>query len=286
MRGSISRFVCFLTAFVCAALGAGADMVVNGSFESPHPGGPYQYVAGGSTAISGWQTILSGVERFDPGIYGAGSAQDGQFCLDLNTDFGVGGGIQQTFATNAGQSYILSFHGGTWFDRGRNGTANIEVFIDGNGYPFTVVNLMPTIVWTPLTLTFQAMTSSTTIAFRNFDGPNETFSLLDNVSLEAIPMPPTDDDGDGVVNDIDQCPGSDANATIVIDGCDTGVPNTLSPSGCKISDSIAECAANARNHGQFVSCVSYVTNRLKKAGTITGKQKGAIESCAAQSNIP
>jgi hypothetical protein len=29
-----------------------------------------------------------------------------------------------------------------------------------------------------------------------------------------------------------------------------------------------------------------VTNDLKKAGTITGQQKGAIQSCAAQADIP
>jgi hypothetical protein len=40
------------------------------------------------------------------------------------------------------------------------------------------------------------------------------------------------------------------------------------------------------NHGQFVSCVSHMTNDLKKAGTITGQQKGAIQSCAAQADIP
>jgi Concanavalin A-like lectin/glucanases superfamily len=74
--------------------------------------------------------------------------------------------------------------------------------------------------------------------------------------------------------------------TVVIDGCNTGVPNTSLPSGSTISDLIAACAEGARNHGQFVSCVAHVTNELKKAGTITGRQKGSIQSCAAQANIP
>ena len=75
-------------------------------------------------------------------------------------------------------------------------------------------------------------------------------------------------------------------STVVIDGCDSGVPNTMFPSGFTISDLIAVCAEGASNHGQFVSCVSHVTNDLKKAGTITGQQKGAIQSCAAQAHIP
>lgn len=44
----------------------------------------------------------------------------------------------------------------------------------------------------------------------------------------------------------------------------------------------ATCAAQAKNHGQFVSCVAKATTALQKANTITGKEKGSIQSCAAQ----
>jgi len=129
-----------------------------------------------------------------------------------------------------------------------------------------------------------ATSSSTTLTFQSFDFPNTTFTLIDNVSVE--PLSPPDTDGDGVPDPDDDCPVSNVDSTVVIDGCDTAVPNTISPDGCTISDQIAACAAGASNHGQFVSCVSHVTNELKKAGTITGQEKGAIESCAAQANIP
>jgi hypothetical protein len=96
-----------------------------------------------------------------------------------------------------------------------------------------------------------------------------------------------DSDNDGIPDDEDTtCPDSDLSATVVIDGCDSEVPNTVFPSGCTISDLIAACAEGASNHGQFVSCVSQVTNDLKKAGTITGQQKDAIQSCAEQADIP
>jgi len=75
-------------------------------------------------------------------------------------------------------------------------------------------------------------------------------------------------------------------ATVVIDGCNSGVTDTVLTSGRTISDLIAECATGARNHGQFVSCVAHVTNELKQTGTISGQQKGAIQSCAAQAHIP
>lgn len=77
--------------------------------------------------------------------------------------------------------------------------------------------------------------------------------------------------------------------TIQIDGCDTGVLDVLfsDESGVySISDLIAACAAEASNHGDFVSCVAHLTNSLKEAGILTGKEKGAIQSCAAQADIP
>jgi hypothetical protein len=73
---------------------------------------------------------------------------------------------------------------------------------------------------------------------------------------------------------------------IVIDGCDSGVPNKLIPAGGLMSCAIDACAAAAGNHGQFVSCVAALTNAWKAAGLITGAQKGAIQSCAAGANIP
>ena len=94
-----------------------------------------------------------------------------------------------------------------------------------------------------------------------------------------------DSDCDGIPDDIDACPHSDLSATVVIGGCDSGVPNTLFANGCTIADLIAHCAASASNHGQFVSCVAELTNTLKANGAITGKQKGAIQSCAAKSSI-
>ena len=95
-----------------------------------------------------------------------------------------------------------------------------------------------------------------------------------------------DADLDGVPDDEDQCSGSNLAPTVVIGTCDSGVPNTTSPTGCTISDLIAKCAAGAGNHGGFASCVAHLGNDLKKAGVITGAQKGAIQSCAAGAQIP
>ena len=82
------------------------------------------------------------------------------------------------------------------------------------------------------------------------------------------------------------CPCSDMNDTIVINGCDSAVVNYWFDDGCTITDLIMECAVDAENHGDFVSCVSHLTNDLKNAGTISGREKGTIQRCAARSDIP
>jgi hypothetical protein len=91
-------------------------------------------------------------------------------------------------------------------------------------------------------------------------------------------------DGDGVPDGIDQCIGSSRSATVVIDGCDSGVPNTTFATGCRITDQINDCTVGAKNHGAFVSCVAHLTDGLKSNGTISNNQKGAIQSCAAHAS--
>ncbi len=68
--------------------------------------------------------------------------------------------------------------------------------------------------------------------------------------------------------------------TLKINSCDTGVANALA-NGDLFSVKVEACAAGATNHGKFVSCVSKAANDAKKAGLISGQQKGAITSCAA-----
>lgn len=95
-----------------------------------------------------------------------------------------------------------------------------------------------------------------------------------------------DADLDGVADGTDCSPNSDLRPTVNIESCDSGVPNTLFSNGCTISDLISQIAANARNHGQFVSGVARLTNALVNNGLITQAQKDAIMSCAGSSSLP
>ena len=87
-----------------------------------------------------------------------------------------------------------------------------------------------------------------------------------------------DADLDGIADATDCDAHSDRAETVVIDGEDTGVPNTLFTSGCTISDLVSDIESSAKNHGGFVSGVAHLTNSLVSAGLISGKQKGAIQS--------
>ena len=115
--------------------------------------------------------------------------------------------------------------------------------------------------------------------------------FLGATSLQAQTQPPTtpvDADQDGVPDDgTDLCLESDFSPTLIINGVDTGIPNTdVNPAGCTFADLVTEmielCLDDAKNHGQFVRCVSHETNILKRAKTITGKQKGKIQSIVAK----
>ena len=94
-----------------------------------------------------------------------------------------------------------------------------------------------------------------------------------------------DADEDGCNDEEDPHPDSNQDATVNIDGCDAGVANIFI--GCvTMNDLIADCAAAASNHGDFISCVVHLTNDWKAAGLISGIDKGNIRSCAANSNVP
>lgn len=93
-----------------------------------------------------------------------------------------------------------------------------------------------------------------------------------------------DDDGDGILDADDTCPASDTSTDLFIDKCDTGVVNSVTEDGCTKADEVAACAADARNHGQFVRCVALLARGWKANGEINGI--GKVIRCAARADIP
>jgi hypothetical protein len=110
---------------------------------------------------------------------------------------------------------------------------------------------------------------------------------------DAFPNDPNesaDTDSDLVGDNADMCAATNMEATITVGDLDTGIDNIFfAASGCSIADLVGEVVsdcADSRNHGQFVSCAAKGFNSLKSSGVITGKEKGALQRAAAQSDLP
>lgn len=180
----------FLAAFAPTANAA----VVNGGFEGCQTNNVI--ISGGLNVIGGWTTANDGVEWFPGGLSGLGPGKVGNCIVDLawytNTD-PIGGAIWQDVATVAGQSYDLSFYGLTAQFAGRDGTGEIEVWVDGTlRNIFNVVNHSATWVagdWVAFTQGFSATGATTRIEFRNNQNAFEHFALIDGVSVQAQAVP-------------------------------------------------------------------------------------------------
>lgn len=122
-------------------------------------------------------------------------------------------------------------------------------------------------------------------SFISFDGIT-WFDTPRDMGFRTFVESEDDDDDDGVPDETDVCPASDLSARVTIDGCNSGVLNALFANGCTVSDLVGVCARDARNHGGFVRCVAGLTNELKKARMITGREAGKLQSCAAQAGLP
>ena len=80
-----------------------------------------------------------------------------------------------------------------------------------------------------------------------------------------------DDDGDGVADGDDRCPSTAAGAPVLSTGC-----------------SLAETCPTTgdwRNHGAYVSCVADAVSGLTQRGALTGAQARALITTAAQSLV-
>ena len=131
--------------------------------------------------------------------------------------------------------------------------------------PTTTSSVLPTTTTSvqPTTTTIQPATTTT--------------SLLPTTTQD------NDTDNDGVPDDAeDNCPESNLDETIIIGKCDSGVINQRFEDGCTMSDLIAGCSIEARNHIKNIRCVAHLTNEWKAEGLISGEQKGAIQRCAAK----
>jgi hypothetical protein len=141
----------------------------------------------------------------------------------------------------------------------------------------------------------------------NFSWPSQELMLQpgDTVVVEISWTPPEGSEGTTCSDTLKIFYGGDFPKTVLVTGkaVDAGaLPKNLTPDtisigeyntgvldrdykGTSISELISACAADVKNHGEFVSCVTHLTNELKEDGVITGEEKSAIQSCAVKAKL-
>lgn len=186
--------MCLTVAAVAALAGpavAGTNLIINGSFEeaSVNPAGTWIPMSAGNTSITGWTVFGSGIDYLGTFIV----ASDGQRTVDLN-NLTSGGGINQTFATNAGWIYTVEFDlsanmfGGP-VKRMSVGAAgqSAEFEFDYAGLGATAVNPL----WQRTTWSFTATGSASTLTFTGLNS-GVYGAAIDNVVVTGrVPTPGT-----------------------------------------------------------------------------------------------
>ncbi len=174
---------------------AQADINTNGTFlGSP---GDYTTLTFGSTAITGW-TVTSGSVDWVGNYWGAVPPSGGANSIDL--DGTSPGAISTTFATTAGQTYLLTFDLNGNSD-GPPATKMMDVLLNGSqigsnftfmasGHPVSSVGAPPSYAAESLFFTAALATTSTTLTFNSLDGGQSPYGpVIANVSVNAAPEP-------------------------------------------------------------------------------------------------
>ncbi|HXP86009.1 MAG TPA: choice-of-anchor C family protein [Bryobacteraceae bacterium] len=188
-----TKLASFAVALVLAATLPAANLLVNGSFEQgPNPGS-YTNLAKGSTAITGWTVSLGNIDY----IGSLWVAADGSRSLDLEGSSGTcnlsipncPGGIAQSFATVAGQGYVVTFAlAGNVSNRPVMKTIRVSAAGQSQNFTFTITgHTAAKMGWVTKTWTFTATGSTTTLEFDTADSPPTGWGpALDNVSVSPV----------------------------------------------------------------------------------------------------
>ena len=161
---------------------ASANLLSNGSFESPVVGGNFDTLGAGDT-MGAWTVGGGGVDH----IHTYWQAADGVQSVDMSAL--SAGTISQTVNTVAGRNYNLTI----WVagnNDGGNTIKHLDALIDGNVIGSPTFNITGTtksnMGWTEFSYNFVSTGGPTTVSFQSQEN-NPYGAALDNVSLKAVP---------------------------------------------------------------------------------------------------
>ncbi|MDX1964816.1 MAG: DUF642 domain-containing protein [Pirellulales bacterium] len=189
----------FIALAICCSVGvAQANLISNGSFETPFvPVGGFTNFRGGAN-LQGWEVVgvnsaLVNTMFTDSDI--TFNAQSGNQWIDLGGLFqnSRNSGIRQSFPTTSGQQYEVSFYvgggtdGRTFFptlvDLSLDFGPRVSFFKSPGPGSWYMLN------WELFRFSFTAENSSTTLTFYHGAERSNFKSALDNVTVVAIPEP-------------------------------------------------------------------------------------------------
>lgn len=172
-----------------SALAGTPNLIINGSFEesSLNPGGSWSVLGGGDTSINGWTTVGGGVDYFGTFI----TASDGIHSLDIN-NLSSGGGISQSFVTQIGWTYTVTFDmAANMFGGPAEKIMNVSAGGSGEDFVFDYIAAGSTAQnpnWESHEWSFVATSTTSTLRFVGVSG-SVYGAALDNVVVTGIPAP-------------------------------------------------------------------------------------------------
>ncbi|RMH28311.1 MAG: choice-of-anchor C family protein [Planctomycetota bacterium] len=169
---------------------AGANLIVNGSFENStlNPGSTWIPMGGGNTAITGWTTWGAGIDYLGTII----AASDGVRSVDIN-NVSSGGGIEQTFATQAGWLYTVEFDlSANMYGGPTPKVLRVSAAGQSDQFEFDYVAAGSTAAnpaWERITWSFVGTGSSATLRFEGISG-GVYGAAIDNVVVTGVAPTP------------------------------------------------------------------------------------------------
>jgi len=193
-----------IATLLLAAAPAHANLIVNGSFETPAVavGSFTSFTAASATPPTGWSIVGPGAVSIVSGTFTQGGFsfpdQDGVQWLDLTgLSSNTATGVQQTIATTPGATYDLSF----WVGNVANfpsptTTSTVNVLVNG-ALALAATNSTggTTLTWEEFDVSFVAASSTTILTFLNGDPANDDSNGLDNI---VVTLAQEDDPTPGV----------------------------------------------------------------------------------------
>jgi len=185
-----------------AAVSVAGDLIQNGSFETYAKDPATWSVAGaidfnlgpGNTDIAGWTVVNGQIDYAQHSAY-TWRAADGVCSIDLGGSPGSGG-ISQTLATSAGETYTVQFSMSgnpttRWSGEDQpNKTLRVRAAGRSVDFAFDVAaaeNSLEDMKWKLCTFTFVAESDSTTLEIFSTMDPVHIGPVIDNVSVVAAP---------------------------------------------------------------------------------------------------